>query len=66
VAGCCECDDEPSGSCATEFVNVKLYIRLSFVIKFMTCFYFDKKLALRYDIYVSRHVKYVALGNLSN
>jgi hypothetical protein len=20
VAGCCECDDEPSGSCATELV----------------------------------------------
>jgi hypothetical protein len=21
VAGCCECGDEPSGSCATEFVS---------------------------------------------
>jgi hypothetical protein len=21
VAGCCECGDEPSGSCATELVN---------------------------------------------
>jgi hypothetical protein len=21
VAGCCECDDEPSGSCATELVS---------------------------------------------
>jgi hypothetical protein len=21
VAGCCECSDEPSGSCATELVN---------------------------------------------
>jgi hypothetical protein len=24
VAGCCECGDEPSGSCATELVSVKL------------------------------------------
>jgi hypothetical protein len=24
VAGCCECGDEPSGSCATEFVS---YVR---------------------------------------
>jgi hypothetical protein len=23
VAGCCECGDEPSGSCATELVNVR-------------------------------------------
>jgi hypothetical protein len=23
VAGCCECGDEPSGSCATELVNIK-------------------------------------------
>jgi hypothetical protein len=22
VAGCCECGDEPSGSCATELVNL--------------------------------------------
>jgi hypothetical protein len=22
VAGCCECVDEPSGSCATELVNI--------------------------------------------
>jgi hypothetical protein len=22
VAGCCECGDEPSGSCATELVNI--------------------------------------------
>jgi hypothetical protein len=21
VAGCCQCDDEPSGSCATELVS---------------------------------------------
>jgi hypothetical protein len=26
VAGCCECGDEPSGSCATEFV---LYITIT-------------------------------------
>jgi hypothetical protein len=25
VAGCCECGDEPSGSCATELVLVLLY-----------------------------------------
>jgi hypothetical protein len=24
VAGCCECGDEPSGSCATELVNICL------------------------------------------
>jgi hypothetical protein len=23
VAGCCECGDEPSGSCATELVGLK-------------------------------------------
>jgi hypothetical protein len=26
VAGCCECDDEPSGSCATELVSVKRFV----------------------------------------
>jgi hypothetical protein len=26
VAGCCECDDEPSGSCATELVNFTEFI----------------------------------------
>jgi hypothetical protein len=25
VAGCCECGDEPSGSCATELVNNDYY-----------------------------------------
>jgi hypothetical protein len=24
VAGCCECDDEPSCSCATELVGVRI------------------------------------------
>jgi hypothetical protein len=24
VAGCCECGDEPSGSCATELVDVEV------------------------------------------
>jgi hypothetical protein len=24
VAGCCECGDEPSGSCATELVSLNL------------------------------------------
>jgi hypothetical protein len=24
VAGCCECGDEPSGSCATELVSLDL------------------------------------------
>jgi hypothetical protein len=28
VAGCCECGDEPSGSCATEFVLISSYVRL--------------------------------------
>jgi hypothetical protein len=27
VAGCCECGDEPSGSCATELVSVKYQLR---------------------------------------
>jgi hypothetical protein len=27
VAGCCECGDEPSGSCATELVNVRSLYR---------------------------------------
>jgi hypothetical protein len=26
VAGCCECGDEPSGSCATELVNLVINI----------------------------------------
>jgi hypothetical protein len=25
VAGCCECGDEPSGSCATELVSYKIF-----------------------------------------
>jgi hypothetical protein len=31
VAGCCECGDEPSGSCATElvFLGVSVYILVS-------------------------------------
>jgi hypothetical protein len=27
VAGCCECGDEPSGSCATELVNTFYFLR---------------------------------------
>jgi hypothetical protein len=30
VAGCCECGDEPSGSCATELVRRKLITPLFF------------------------------------
>jgi hypothetical protein len=30
VVGCCECGDEPSGSCATELVNDLLCPRLRF------------------------------------
>jgi hypothetical protein len=26
VAGCCECGDEPSGSCATELVSLRKYV----------------------------------------
>jgi hypothetical protein len=26
VAGCCECGDEPSGSCATELVSFNIHI----------------------------------------
>jgi hypothetical protein len=29
VAGCCECGDEPSGSCATELVFITLYYNIS-------------------------------------
>jgi hypothetical protein len=28
VAGCCECGDEPSGSCATELVIVAYHITM--------------------------------------
>jgi hypothetical protein len=28
VAGCCDCVDEPSGSCATELVNA-LFVRIA-------------------------------------
>jgi hypothetical protein len=27
VAGCCECDDEPSGSCATELVSYVVFFQ---------------------------------------
>jgi hypothetical protein len=34
VAGCCECGDEPSGSCATELVSEQRNeIIMAFVIK---------------------------------
>jgi hypothetical protein len=29
VAGCCECGDEPSGSCATELVSVTWALNVS-------------------------------------
>jgi hypothetical protein len=29
VAGCCECGDEPSGSCATELVSYLFVVYLS-------------------------------------
>jgi hypothetical protein len=32
VAGCCECGDEPSRSCATELVN-SYHISLSYMMK---------------------------------
>jgi hypothetical protein len=28
VASCCECGDEPSGSCATDVVSLALYLKL--------------------------------------
>jgi hypothetical protein len=28
MTGCCECGDEPSGSCATELVNIIILIRV--------------------------------------
>jgi hypothetical protein len=33
VAGCCECGDEPSGSCATELVSFRIYSPVSFLQK---------------------------------
>jgi hypothetical protein len=27
VAGCCECGDEPSGSCATELVSLIVVVK---------------------------------------
>jgi hypothetical protein len=30
VTGCCECGDEPSGSCATELVRVNILLEISF------------------------------------
>jgi hypothetical protein len=30
VAGCCECGDEPSGSCATELVSLSVLLVLPF------------------------------------
>jgi hypothetical protein len=32
VAGCCECGDEPSGSCATELVIISI-CKTSYVLK---------------------------------
>jgi hypothetical protein len=34
VAGCCECGDEPSGSCATELV--KKHVRITISLKSCT------------------------------
>jgi hypothetical protein len=39
VAGCCECGDEPSGSCATELVGYSLFIHavtLEFTLECVT------------------------------
>jgi hypothetical protein len=33
VAGCCECGDEPSGSCATELVSLVSYVHLLYVVQ---------------------------------
>jgi hypothetical protein len=33
VAGCCECGDEPSGSCATELVVVVVVVVVILYIK---------------------------------
>jgi hypothetical protein len=37
VACCCECGDEPSGSCATELVSYILYIYICTIC--ITCAY---------------------------
>jgi ArsR family metal-binding transcriptional regulator len=36
VAGCCECGDEPSDSCATELVSAKTGIRRCIPIRIKT------------------------------
>jgi hypothetical protein len=33
VAGCCECGDEPSGSCTTELVSLVSYVHLLYVVQ---------------------------------
>jgi hypothetical protein len=39
VAGCCECGDEPSGSCATELVSYEIqdgdFIVSSYSVKYV-------------------------------
>jgi hypothetical protein len=56
VAGCCECGDEPSGSCATELVS---YIKLLFYLFFV--WYKALFLALlkdhKYKVYETRVLK---------
>jgi hypothetical protein len=39
VAGCCECGDEPSGSCATELVSYDFLFYTSFKV-FMSVIFF--------------------------
>jgi hypothetical protein len=37
VAGCCECGDEPSGSCATELVSyICIYIKIGVRFEVLT------------------------------
>jgi hypothetical protein len=36
VTGCCECGDEPSGSCATELVSLDECSHLASVIGYLT------------------------------
>jgi hypothetical protein len=33
VAGCCECGDEPSGSCASELVSLPFFVSSVFVFR---------------------------------
>jgi hypothetical protein len=46
VAGCCECGDEPSGSCATELVSVRepVFVMCNNIYSHMTNYHISAKI----------------------